>query len=163
MLSCIIFRKESDSGHLGADFTTFSSKNCQVKVRRPKTGPSDRKFGTIIRPKKSQESSLFISGPFGACFLWIWAQNCKTNFFKQKTTENLTPDDSETIFGQHFFQRFRFWDSQGLVPTLLGPKLQNNFFKNPISSYIILYYAPHSYPHMRGVWYMYFPGYRPSL
>ena len=106
MLSCIIFRKESDSGHLGADFTTFHSENCQVKVRRPKTGPSDRKFGTIIRPKKSQESSLFISGPFGACFLRILAQNFK-----------------------------------------------NQFFKNPISSYIILYYAPHSYPHMRGVWY----------
>ena len=51
MLSCIIFRKESDSGHLGADFTTFHSENCQVKVRMPKIGPADRKFGTITGQK----------------------------------------------------------------------------------------------------------------
>ena len=109
MLSCIIFRKESDSGHLGADFTTFHSENCQVKVRRPKTGPSDRKFGTIIRPKKSQESSLFISGPFGACFLWILAENCKTKFCKKSYIFLYYPILCPSLLSAHAGGMVLFW------------------------------------------------------
>ena len=153
MLSCIIFRKESDSGHLGADFTTFHSENCQVKVRRPKTGPSDRKFGTIIRPKKSQESSLFISGPFGACLLWIWAQNCKTNFFQTENDRKFNARRFGDHFWAAFFSEIPFLRLPRPGSDTFGAKIAKHFFsKIPISSYIILYYAPHSYPHMRGVW-----------
>ena len=126
-----IFFRDSVFDTLKAWFCSFWGQNGHAKNRRSRKRPKNQRQ-TISRPFLG--SIFFRDSVFHTLKAWFrqfWAQTCKTNFLTvRKTTEKSTPEDFETIFGQHFSRRFRFSYSQGLAPASLEPKLQNQIFKD---------------------------------